>query len=313
MRGSTGRGGRRRHNYCRQQRMRRALLCLGLLLGLLAACVVILVRRNSVPQDYYGESATQDSKGRAGLARLNNQPSRVGSGRLVYPYSVVPGGVQDPTELQRVSTQDRVVSSHFAGFDYRRAQVIQLPHPKEVYLSYRVRDRVFWTSKKVRLRAGEKLITDGKITARTRCANQVSETKQAMVSPQEPPAEKFVHPIGEDELAMLHFPSTFDSALLGRPQMPDPGPVSPPSSLFPLVGGWVPGGIAPPPIPLGACETADHEKLEKVADNEKNEKPCPPSVPGPPPATVPEPGTILMVSSGLAGVYLRYRKKAQGN
>ena len=151
------------------------------------------------------------------------------------------------------------------------------------------------------------------MTARTRCANRVSETKQAAVSPQEPTSDTFERAIGEDNGAMqFRFPSSFDSALLGRPQMPgfDPGNLIPSEGLLPA-GGWI-TGFAPPGLPLGACETPAQEKLEAklgVVDNEKNEVHCPPGPAKHPPATVPEPGTIVLVSSGLAGVYLRYRRK----
>ncbi len=38
-------------------------------------------------------------------------------GRLIYPYSVIPGGVQDSYELERASVRDHLVSQHFAGFE----------------------------------------------------------------------------------------------------------------------------------------------------------------------------------------------------
>jgi hypothetical protein len=312
----TGRGVRRRSSRRRRHRqMRLIALCL-LFLGLGAGALrLILNSRDSASLD---SAPTSSQAGSAAPSLISSMPQPSASnrhGRPVYRYSVIPGGVQDPTELQRVSAQDRIVAAHFAGFDYARARVVRLQQAREVYLSYRVGDRVFWTRKKVRLAAGEKVISDGKIVARTRCANRVSETKQAAVSPEEPPSAAFERPMGEDGGGMeFRFPSTFDSALLGRPQMPglDPGNLIPGSTGLAPVGGWG-TGIAPPSIPVGACETPAQEKLEAqlgVVDNEKSEVHCASGPATKPPATVPEPGTMLLVSSGLAGVYLRYRKKS---
>ena len=312
----TGRGVRRRSSrHSRHRQMRLIALCL-LFLGLaVGALRLILSHNESTSLD---SSPTDSQAGATAQSLISSMPPTAAAnqhGRPVYRYSVIPGGVQDPAELQRVSAQDRIVAAHFAGFDYRRARVVRLQQAREVYLSYRVRDRVFWTRKKVRLAAGEKVISDGKITARTRCANRVSETKQAAVSPEEPPSDAFERPMEEDGGAMpFRFPSTFDSALLSRPQMPgfDPGNLIPGSAgLAPLVGWGT--GIAPPSIPVGSCETPAQEKLEGqlgVFDNEKNEVHCPPGSPSQPPAAVPEPGTIFLVSSGLAAVYLRFRKKS---
>jgi hypothetical protein len=216
----------------------------------------------------------------------------------VYPYSVVPGGVRTPQELHEVSTHDGVVAKHYAGFDFQRAKVVELDQAKLVYLSYRIGNKVFWTKKKVHLRKGEKLITDGKIAARTRCANRVSESAQNAVSPEEPPAEKFEEPMASGGSAtQIAFPGNFESALLTRPELSGFGPEGPPGipgsgSLFgPGGGGGLPP-IFPPTIPGGGCDP-------------RREK-CPQ---GPPPA-VPEPSTILLMSSGLAGIYLRYRRSA---
>ena len=68
---------------------------------------------------------------------------------------------------------------HYAGFDYAHARLVQLLTERSVYLSYRIGNRVYWTRHRVKLHKGETLLTDGKMTARTRCANRVEESAAA--------------------------------------------------------------------------------------------------------------------------------------
>lgn len=212
--------------------------------------------------------------------------------RIVYPYSVVPGGIQAPEELREVSEHDRVVAEHYAGFDFRNARMIELQEAKLMYLSYRMGNRIFWTKHKVSLRKGEKLITDGNITARTRCANQISPVAVEAISPAEPPLEKFEEPI---VMAGSGIQVPFPEAVL--PLGPQPSPLNP----FP--GGWFPP-LFPPGVPTVVCPPT--KKKEGGAELAKT-VPCTKPIPISP---IPEPGTLLLMLSGVAGVYLRYRKSA---
>ena len=220
-------------------------------------------------------------------------------GRVVYPYSLIPGGVHGPEELRLVSARDAVVAAQFGGFAYERATIVRLKQSKLVYLAYRFNDRVFWTKKKVRLIAGETLITDGRITARTRCANPVSEQAKGPYSPHEPGAEKFEKPVGGDDgtAARIPYPSTGEEALLSRSLLPGLIPalapvVAPPVAVAPVASaakGWfIPPLI--PPIPAGSSSSA---------------------TPALPPGVTPEPSTILLISTGLAGIYVRYKKNSK--
>jgi hypothetical protein len=226
---------------------------------------------------------------------------------VVYPYSVIPGGVQTPEDLHRVSDHDRIVGGHYAGFDFRNARIVELNQPKLVYLSYRMGDKVFWTAKRISLRKGEKLITDGRTTARTRCANQISESPQPAVSPFEPPAAKFEQPF-DGTAAQIPIPGDFNSLGSGR-ELAGLGSTRPPglqaASSAPFPGGGFPP-VFPPPIPSKSCVPPE-VKAEAAAGSGKN-NPCPSHKPPPPP--VPEPTTILLVSSGIAGIYWRSRKAA---
>lgn len=213
--------------------------------------------------------------------------------RPVYPYSVVPGGVRDARELKWAADHDPVVAAHYAGFDYDHARVVRLVLAGTAYVSYRIGNKVYWTRRRVTLKKGETVLTDGKITARTRCANRVEEAPQQAISASEPPALKFdepVHPVLGT--AVANPPVPYESSLLTRSTPPGLGP-APPLSLYEPFGPgtWVP--ISPPPLPVEVCNP-----LRKKGGGINKKNPCAPNG-----GEVPEPGTWLLVATGLAAVY----------
>lgn len=269
--------------------VRRAAVVAGLLV-LVVSSIWLLQSSHSAPSYTAGAQLSGDSA--MGDPHQNIAKLTAGSGlpgRVIYPYSVVPGGVRSPEDLQEASKHDQVVDDHYAGFDYHNAKVVELKEGQLVYLSYRLKNKIYWTKKKVPLRKGEKVITDGKMTARTRCANRVSPTAQAAVSPEEPPAAQFEEPIMSGGSATeAPYGGNFESALLSRPGFPGFGPEGPGGSGFYPPGGGVPG-VFPPTIPPGGGNN-------------------PPPPPPPPPPPVPEPGTMVLLGSGIVGIYMRYRK-----
>jgi len=124
--------------------------------------------------------------------------------RIVYPYSIIPGGVLNREELTYSTNNDKIVAAHFSDFRVNDAKVIQSNETKFTYVSYRIKNKVFWTSKKLRIPKGETLITDGRKTARTRCGNILSEVPRQPVFDPEPDAETFNIPV----LARLDTPET---------------------------------------------------------------------------------------------------------
>jgi len=229
--------------------------------------------------------------------------------RIVYPYSVVPGGVISADELREAATHDASVAEHYAGFDYRRAKVIEVDRPRLVYLSYRRGGQIFWTRKQASLHPGEKLLTDGRITARTRCGNRVSVLPQANTSAHEPLIAELDRP---DALASgMESPSSgFNSSLLGEPVMPA-GPAPTGGGSTPggsLADGGTPVGMGPgvfvpfpgvPPISSGGgC-------VPTKTGTDPQKKGCKPV----PPPEVPEPGTVVLVLSGAAAIFARFRLK----
>lgn len=177
--------------------------------------------------------------------------------RPVYPYSIVPGGVLEPDELRNAVFQDSLVAEHFSDFDLSRSRVVKLVSAKTAYVSYRLKNKVFWTKKKVKLAKGETLISDGKNFARTRCANRISETAPAITSPLEPSAKVLDTPLPEGKQGAMLPPGAGHLFLppgvapgpaggSGRPGFPGFGffPVPPVGGGFLLPPGSTPGGPA---------------------------------------------------------------------
>jgi hypothetical protein len=231
--------------------------------------------------------------------------------RPVYRYSVVAGGVLDPKELKWVAEHDPIVAAHYAGFDYNRARVVRLALARTVYLSYRIGNQVYWTRHRISLHPGETLITDGTITARTRCGNRVEETPQQAASPNEPPAQKFDEPVRAGEgTAMQSPPAPVELALLNRPQVPGLEPAGPLSLYDPFVGGnFIP--LAPPPLPLGLCAPTKKGSTATaggtVEGGKKKPRPCGTGTGGT--EVVPEPSTWILFASGLAAIFWHARRK----
>jgi hypothetical protein len=301
---------RRTRRHRRNRRVRSVLLavfCVGLAIGFAFVAPQLLSRfraSRSIGPDRQAVEASRNivlHTQQESLRQLENRP--------VYPYSVVPGGVADARELKWAADHDPVVASHYAGFDYDHARVVRLVLARTVYVSYRIGNKVYWTRHRVTLKKGETVITDGKMTARSRCANRVEEIPQQATSSSEPAATKFEEPVHPATgTAFANPPVPFESALLNRPALPGLGP-APPLSLYDPFGGgtWVP--ISPPPLP-GVCGVGKKKNgsgATPVATGKKGKgNPCGSGTGG---GEVPEPATWLLVASGLAAIYWKSRQR----
>jgi hypothetical protein len=202
--------------------------------------------------------------------------------RPAYPYSVIPGGVGSGEELRQISDHDPVVAQQFRGFDYEHAHLVTVSEKQLMYVAYRKGDKVYWTRKKVALHPGETLISDGKIVARTRCGNRVA------VAPLGPPG--IMDPLISD----------LDQPLFSNEMVTSPA--------------------EPKAEVLAAAIPSPTSEVGNALQSTKNHKGLIPlfflplaGIPGggsshTPLAVAPEPGTWLLLSSGLAGVYFMARK-----
>ena len=312
---------RRSRRHHRNRRIRRALLifsCAAFTFVLSSVALQFLspslfhMSRNAEPDRKTSEA------GRNLLLTSQQEVLRQMDGRPIYRYSVVAGGVRDVRELKWAAEHDPVVAAHYAGFDYDHARVVKLVLARTAYVSYRVGNRVYWTRHRVSLKKGETVITDGKMTARTRCANRVEEVPQQATSESEPPAAKFDEAVHPDlGTAMNAPPVPFQSALMNR-NVPGLGPAVPLSSYDPIAnGGFIP--VLPAPLPsvcgIGTKKPKDSAGAAGTlsvssGDKKKNKvDPCSSGGGGGGGGEVPEPGTWLLMASGAAGVYWKARHR----
>jgi hypothetical protein len=198
-------------------------------------------------------------------------------------YSVIPGGVHSEKQLAEALAHDPAVARHYANFDLRKLRFIRLRKGREAYVSFRLGNLIFWTNHKIPLFSGETLLTDGTHYARSRCGNRVSYIPKQPTSPLEPSDQALAAPI-------LHLsPSSY--------QMP---PLSEGVHLAPtpLSGGSPVGSSGGSPIfpvfllpPGGGGGSGSGTPVD--------------GQPGGGPVSVPEPGTIILLSCGVVVLGLK--------
>jgi hypothetical protein len=294
---AIGKGVRRRRSwYRRRLRIQRTLVTALVAMVLAGVCWQSAARLFSIPSMRASQILPDSFWKRANLhkdlafaAALSIRPARART-RIpnIYPYSVVPGGVSNPNDLRHVATGDYVVRRHYANFDFAHARLERATEAREVYLSYRIRNTVFWTRKRVRLYPGELLLTDGNITARARCGNQISETPKPEVSDEEPDEDVLDQPVMEVASA----PSMPIHPLLAPPDLPGGEPVAPKLFAGSFMFPYVPVSV---PIPTGVCPPGEQSVDGHCRHKRKK-------------TVVPEPSTLLLLGPGLALIAWRYRK-----
>jgi hypothetical protein len=256
----------------------------------------------------YG-SMTQATQPSISFRETNNFTSS-GSGRRIYPYSIIRGGIESVEELKRAVQLDPVTADHFSGFDLTQARIVRLPVEKAVFVSYRVKDKVYWTHKRIKLARGERLITDGSNSARTRCGNRISETPTGIsLGPREPSPEVLDTP--EEPLIV----PVEKSPPAAKPRQTDL--FSPPllAAAIPSSAAVPSGGRIPLFVPLGVGGGVTAGTILRPSSSS-------PSIPittsgpvprtggsNPPPISASEPGTFLLLSSGLVTSWIAIRKK----
>jgi hypothetical protein len=233
--------------------------------------------------------------------------------QLVYPYSVIPGGVTSGTQLRTALRRDPLLAAHYRNFQTHSARVIRLASQRHVYVSYRMAGRIYWTRKKVTLYAGETLLSDGTHLARTRCGNRISEAPAEPTSPSEPPSEVLNTPVSPRLPIMSPAPSP-EEPLWANEYPPFPlGPGSTPQApggdvpfvpLFPLVPCC---GGSSGPTPSSALPSSPLPQPASGPSPLPSPVPQPFPGPLPPPVATPEPRSVVLLAIGLAGLLFLWR------
>lgn len=195
--------------------------------------------------------------------------------REIYPYSVVPGGVFDGREVADTIANDPVARAHYAGIQAERLWAERANEPMLAYVSYRKDDSVHWTTQPVLIAKGEIILTDGTNRIRGRCGNRIEVKRPTPLPgsvsiPDVPPPDIVFETPLPPLIPPIIVPLLPPLEIVTKHPTPPPGPTPP---VPPLCVGL---GCIPPPMPV-----------------------CPGSG-CPPPSPVPEPGTLLLVGTGLA-------------
>jgi hypothetical protein len=179
---------------------------------------------------------------------------RVDAARVVYPYSVIPGGVFSTEEFADAVAADAAVGAHYGDVVPAALHVERVSAPREAYMSYRIGDRIYWTKRKLALAEGERVLTDGRVTVRARCGNRVSEEPMQPTSEAEPPVQAFENDGGAPQAAappplLVNGEPPLGLAAL-TPMEPGMQPLTSgePWGAIPFLGGL--GSVGVEPFPL---------------------------------------------------------------
>jgi hypothetical protein len=248
------------------------------LVGLLAAVAVVFARtRSIIVEDDRAVSSTVDADGEFDPI-ANADLEFAGTSRPNYKYSVIPGGAYDEFELRAAVQNDPVVAAHYGQLDQSKLRVETVPRDRYVYVSYRKGNEIFWTKKKVLLRQGETILTDGNVEVRGRCGNCISEQPLLPTADNEPEIVEFDRLT--DSAAMPRGGTSGETALV---------PIAPvaAASSGPGVDGAAPAAGSPDPLAAGRA-SAGAAPVPLAGGKPVGGAPTP--SPDPPPVETPAPG-----------------------
>lgn len=211
--------------------------------------------------------------------------------RKVYPYSIVPGGAATVDDAKLAMGRPDV-RANYADLDMAVLREVKLSAPLSGYVSYRYGEKIYWTAKKLTLRAGETVFTDGVHLVRGRCLNCYSAFPMLPIRPNEPTEKVLDTPVDVPVFAYKFPLLPVEAPILPPPpeELTPTVPILPPTtSVKPPGGIWFPLFPIIPPI---------HRHHPPPSG------PVPPIIP--PVTVVPEPNYVWILAGGFMALVLAH-------
>ena len=263
-----------------------AALCVGLISLVSVSVAVTVVRHYRSRSQQTSQQTRVRSSRKVVYVRAVVLEEQI---RKVYPYSMVPGGAASVEEARMLMSRPEL-RINYGDVILADLHQVKLEENLSEYVSYRYGEKIYWTSRKLTLRAGETVFTDGKHVVRGRCLNRLSAKPMTPIRPKEPSEKVMNAPVDVPVFAYK-----FPLLPVEEPMIPAPPgeltptvPVLPTTGLTPTKGGfWFPILPIIPPIHRHHPQPAPPGVV------------VPPSPPSPPVAVVPEPGYFWLLLAGF--------------
>ena len=156
--------------------------------------------------------------------------------RKVYPYSIVPGGATSVEEAKLAMNRPDV-RANYVNVNMAQLREVKLATNLAGYVSYRYGEKIYWTAKKLTLRAGETVFTDGVHIVRGRCLNCYSAVPMLPIRPTEPTEKVLDTPVD-----VPLFAYKFPMLPVETPTLPPPlEELTPTVPILPVVNAGNPG------------------------------------------------------------------------